>query len=86
MVQVIGKFATASLLYTLWLQIETLTSEKASFVGVAISDSGTKTCLLCPQGQLQSLNCDKIPQLHSMDKKAIIETPSCQTIPNYIPN
>ena len=31
-----------------------------------ISTLGTKTCLLCPQGQLQSLNCDKTPQLHAM--------------------
>jgi len=59
---------------------------KSKLCGISISDWGTKTCLLCPLGQLQSLNCDKIPQLHSMDKKANIETPSCQTIPNYIPN
>jgi len=36
MLQVIGNFATASLLYTLWLQIATLTSEKASFVGLQL--------------------------------------------------
>lgn len=43
---------------------------KKSFGRVAISGLGTKTCLLCPLGQLQSLNCDKIPQLHSTYKKA----------------
>lgn len=59
---------------------------KKSFGRVAISGLGTKTCLLCPLGQLQSLNCDKIPQLHSWYKKANSETPSSQPIPNYIPN
>lgn len=56
------KLVTAITLYTSGCSVTKCNkSIKENF----LINLGTRTCLLCPLGQPQTLNCDKIPRLHS---------------------